>query len=143
MNDDQCRALEAMGFRPENADRYIRVPEARRRAARALRLEMPREIAPGVLEMLRMCWAKSEPWDYDLQDQLAWWIWERYPDLFAESLSGCSVLVIEPGLPQLPGWQPESDREHYRRREQEGQRIRESWDRNRRSPRSTPRFPAS
>jgi hypothetical protein len=130
MTDDQRRVLQAMGFNREGADQYVHIPEARRRAAGAMGLEMPREVAAGVLEMLRMCWAKSEPWDYDLQDQLAWWIWERYPDLFAENLSGCSVLIFGPGLARLPGWQPASDREHYRRREQEQQRIRQSWDRN-------------
>src|SRR4051794_37362833 len=102
-----------MGFDPESADEYVKVPKVRRRAARAMRLEMPREVAAGVLEMLRMCWAKSEPWNYDLQDQLAWWIWEHYRELFAEKVSGCSVLVFNPAFPRLPGWQPQSDEEYY------------------------------
>ena len=131
MNQNQRRALEVMGFDAESADEYVKVPEARRRAAGALPLGMPREVAAGVLEMLRMCWAKSEPWDYDLQDQLAWWIWERYPELYAENRSGCLVLVFEPRLPRLSGWEPGSDRDYYRWLEQEQERIRQSWDRNR------------
>lgn len=131
MTDEQRRAIEAMGMDPDHAEDYIDVPEARRRAALALHMEMPREVAAGVLEMLRMCWAKSEPWDYDLQDQLAWWIWERYPGLYAESISGCYPLIFRPGMPRLPGWRPETDEEHDRRRMRGEEWIRESWHRNR------------
>lgn len=131
MTDEQRRALEAMGLDLDHAEDCVDVPEARRRAALALPLEMPREVAAGVLEMLRMCWAKGEPWDYDIQDQLAWWIWERYPGLYAESISGCYPLIFRPGMPGLTGSRPETDEEYSRRRKQQEEWIRESWHKNR------------
>jgi hypothetical protein len=80
--------------------------------------------ADGVLEMLRTLWAKSEPWDVeergdeihqifgrDVQGEMAYWLWDRYPDLFLENRHGCPVLVFEPdglkkiGPCRVPGWE--------------------------------------
>jgi hypothetical protein len=111
MKDDQKRVLVAWGFDPDSAAGHYNLDEDRRRQVLSLPVVLPREWAAGVLEMLRMCWAKSEGWDEQAEADMAYWIWHHYPELFVENRSGCLILLFEPhGLKRVgpctvPGWE--------------------------------------